>query len=385
MLLGLAQGVMLWWQLWRLRSLNAFGYGQLLITLSAFLAVMLEQWCVYGGLWREFPHLLRSTVWMPLLFGPGLWLYVQSLQRSQWRWRDAWHYLPALLAFLYMLPYWLQSGSAKLEQVYHTTSIPLETSIFGAIKAVSLLGYVIAIVLWLRRRRQQNPQQGRDRLSARFYYASLTFLLFLLVLLLVFVAEHWWGDLALPSDVLAVLGLAAFLYGISLIAVAHWREFAQSLAPVNLPATVTVGQANEASVAATPAEKAEREALLADDTAKRIFQHVHEQVLQRELFRQAGLRLDELATAVQVPAHYLSYVVNRCSGRNVQSWLNLLRVQAAQTALAQPGDLNVLAIGLAAGFNSKATFNRAFKQETGDSPSEYRQRHLSETQPPASP
>lgn len=434
LLLGLAQGVMLWWQLWRLRALNAFGYSHLLVTLTAFMAVMLEQWLDYAGVWRQFPHLLRTTVWMPLLFGPGLWLYVQSFSRAHWRWRDAWHYLPALLGLLYTLPYLLQSAETKLALVYQTTAIPLESSVFGAIKAVSLLSYVGAVVWWLQRYRRTH----RDRLITRLYRAGLAFLLFLLLLLATFVAEHVLGDLPLPSDMLAVVGLAVFLYATSLIAVAHWREFALSFAPAatihdtttqntttqnssaphtatqtttahNTPLatapTISTSSATVTPVLAThappvtPAANADhaepttthaeppatatalpREALLAADTAAQIFQHVQAVVQARELFRRPGLRLDELSAEAQVPTHYLSYVINQCAGRNLQSWLNGLRVAAAKRELARVGDINVLDVGLAAGFNSKATFNRAFKQETGQTPSEFRQQQLSALQ-----
>ena len=38
----------------------------------------------------------------------------------------------------------------------------------------------------------------------------------------------------------------------------------------------------------------------------------------------------------------------------------------------------ILALGLESGFNSKASLNRVFKEETGLSPREYQLRHLSE-------
>ncbi|MCB1610564.1 MAG: AraC family transcriptional regulator, partial [Xanthomonadales bacterium] len=92
------------------------------------------------------------------------------------------------------------------------------------------------------------------------------------------------------------------------------------------------------------------------------------------LFREPGLKIDNLAAALQLPVHYLSYAINAGSGRNVQAWLNQLRVEDAMQALAGADADSVLAVGLAAGFNSKASFNRAFRAETGVSPSEFRAR-----------
>lgn len=364
--LGLGQGLFLCLQLWRLRQRNPFGYGHLLIALGAVLAVLVEQWLVYAGLWRQWPHLLRATVWMPFLFGPGLWLFVVSLQRTRGRWRDALHYLPALIGLGWFLPFLLQSGADKLAFVAGTHSIPLESSVFGLAKAVSLFAYVIAIRLRLR----QTAAGGEDRLRRRFARASSAFLVFLTGLWLLFVAEHLWGDLGLPSDVVAALGLGVFFYAASLIAVAHWRDFALSLAPV-----AQGPESDQADAATPPAAASRREGLLDPDSTATLFQHVISEVRSRALFREPGLKVDDLAGQLGLATHYLSYVINAESGQNVQAWLNGLRVEAAQQALRAAGDDSILDIGLAAGFNSKASFNRVFKAATGQSPSDYRAAH----------
>lgn len=364
--LGLGQGLFLCLQLWRLRQRNPFGYGHLLVALGAVLAVLIEQWLVYAGLWRQWPHLLRATVWMPFLFGPGLWLFVQSLQRPVGRWRDALHYLPALVGLAWFLPFLLQSGADKLAFVAGTHSIPLESSVFGVAKALSLFAYVIAIRLRLR----QSAGGGEDRLRRRFAHACSVFLVFLTGLWLLFVAEHLWGDLGLPSDVVAALGLGVFFYAASVIAVAHWRDFALSLAPV-APAPRTSAPDTEPLPTVAP----RRAGLLDADSTATLFQHVRSEVLAKSLFREPGLKIDDLAQRLGLATHYLSYVINAEAGQNVQAWLNGLRVEAAQQALREPGEDSILDIGLAAGFNSKASFNRAFKAATGQSPSEYRTSH----------
>lgn len=364
--LGLGQGLFLCLQLWRLRQRNPFGYGHLLIASGAVLAVLVEQWLVYAGLWRQWPHLLRATVWMPFLFGPGLWLFVVSLQRPRGRWRDALHYLPALICLGWFLPFLLQSGADKLAFVAGTHSIPLESSVFGLAKAVSLFAYVIAI----RWRLHTTAAGGEDRLRRRFARAASAFLVFLTGLWLLFVAEHLWGDLGLPSDVVAALGLGVFFYAASLIAVAHWRDFALSLAPSSQGP-----ESDQMDAVTPPAAASRREGLLDPDSTATLFLHVLSEVRSRALFREPGLKVDDLAQQLGLATHYLSYVINAESGHNVQAWLNGLRVEAAQQALCAAGDDSVLEIGLAAGFNSKASFNRAFKAATGKSPSDYRAAH----------
>lgn len=363
--LGLAQGLFLSLQLRRLRDRNRFGYSHLLLAIAAFMAVMLEQWVIYADAWRAWPHVLRTTVWMPFLFGPGLWLFVVSLSRPRARISDALHYLPAAIALAYFLPFLLQSGADKIAFVVGTHSIPLESSLFGLAKAASLLSYVLAIRWRLRRQ----PGIADNPLTRRFAIVTDVFLLFLLGLLGTFVAEHVVGDLQIPSDVLAAVGFSLFIYAVSLIAVAHWRDFALSLAPV--------ADSEESAVepplhgaAAAPA----RDRLLDEGSTAKLFQHVCAEVRTRGLFREPGLKIDDLAAALELPVHYLSYAINAASGRNVQAWLNQLRVEDAMQALAGTDADSVLAVGLAAGFNSKASFNRVFRAETGVSPSEFRAR-----------
>jgi AraC-like DNA-binding protein len=364
--LGLSQGLVLCWQLWRLRHRNPLGYGHLLVALVAVMAVLVEQWLVYAGMWRPWPHLIRATVWMPFLFGPGLWLFVCSLRHPGWRWRDAWHYLPAALSLLWFLPFLLQSGADKRAFVEGTRSIPLESTLFGLAKAISLFAYVIAIRWRLRR----GFGGGKDKLRRRFSLATSVFLVFLSLLWLQFVAEHVWGDLGLPSDVVAAIGLAAFFYVASLIAVAYWRDFALSLVPDpghKQPDAKTTGSTSSP-----------REGLLDAESTGTLYLQVLAQVKAEATYRQAGLKVDELAEKTGLPAHYLSYVINAGSGQNIQAWLNHLRVEEARVALLAADAPSVLEIGLAAGFNSKASFNRAFKTVTGLSPSQYRAANTSQ-------
>ncbi len=372
--LGLGQGLFLCLQLWRLRRRNPVGYGHLLVALAAVLAVLIEQWLVYAGLWRQWPHVLRATVWMPFLFGPGLWLFVRSLEKPRARAADALHYLPAALGLLWFLPFLLQSGTAKLAFVAGTHTIPLESSLFGLAKAVSLFAYVIAIRLHLRRSRSG----GDDKLRRRFATACSGFLVFLSLLWALFVAEHVWGELALPSDALAAVGLGLFFYVASVIAVAHWQDFALSLAPTHIEERSAIAVESLLPPTESPVNSTPRETLLDADTTETLFQRVYEQVSEQALYRQAGLKIDDLAELLGLPVHYLSYVINAGSGLNFQAWLNQFRVAYAQRALLAADESSILAIGLAAGFNSKASFNRAFKAATGQSPSEYRSTHASQ-------
>ena len=69
----------------------------------------------------------------------------------------------------------------------------------------------------------------------------------------------------------------------------------------------------------------------------------------------------------------LSFVINNGFGKNFNDFVNEFRVAEVKNKLNEGAaeNLNLLGIALDSGFNSKATFNRAFKKFTGISPKEF--------------
>jgi AraC-like DNA-binding protein len=108
-----------------------------------------------------------------------------------------------------------------------------------------------------------------------------------------------------------------------------------------------------------------------------------EQVMTVErTYRQEGLTIGALAERQGMPEYKLRRLINQSLGyRNFSSFLNYYRIAEAKEALADPSQaaVPVLTIALDAGFSSLGPFNRAFKAETGMTPSEYRRLNSGET------
>ena len=85
------------------------------------------------------------------------------------------------------------------------------------------------------------------------------------------------------------------------------------------------------------------------------------------------LNLTSLAGQTGMNTVQLSYLINNAFGQNFNDFVNAYRVEAVKQKLAAPEfqHYSLLAIAFESGFNSKATFNRAFKKMTGNAPSEY--------------
>ncbi|WP_374565025.1 helix-turn-helix domain-containing protein [Ideonella sp.] len=98
--------------------------------------------------------------------------------------------------------------------------------------------------------------------------------------------------------------------------------------------------------------------------------------------RSEGLTLATLAQRLGVPEYRLRRVINQRLGhRNFSAFANGHRLAEAKAALADPArrTLPVLTIALDAGFQSIGPFNRAFKADTGLTPTEFRQQALAES------
>jgi AraC-like DNA-binding protein len=102
-----------------------------------------------------------------------------------------------------------------------------------------------------------------------------------------------------------------------------------------------------------------------------------EQLMTKErIFRQEGMTIGALASRLSVPEDRLRRAINEGLGyRNFNAFINHYRLEDAKAALSDPSqrDVPILTIAMDAGFQSLGPFNRAFKADTGMTPTEYRQ------------
>ena len=93
-----------------------------------------------------------------------------------------------------------------------------------------------------------------------------------------------------------------------------------------------------------------------------------------ELYKEETITLREVAKRIDTTDKKLSELINTELQSNFYEYVNGFRVEAFKQRV-QKGDakdLTLLAIAYESGFNSKATFNRIFKQYTGLTPSQYK-------------
>lgn len=100
-----------------------------------------------------------------------------------------------------------------------------------------------------------------------------------------------------------------------------------------------------------------------------------EAAMAEGIWRKEGLTIAQLAAAVDAPEHRVRRAVNRGLGyRNFAQFVNEHRIAAAREILSDPlrADTPVQSIAYEVGFASVGPFNRAFRDQTGQSPTEFR-------------
>ena len=101
--------------------------------------------------------------------------------------------------------------------------------------------------------------------------------------------------------------------------------------------------------------------------------------ITKQAFQQEGLTIGQLARQLGAQEHRLRRLINAKMGfRNFNDFLNHHRVQVACQQFADPtlARTPILTIAMKLGYGSIGPFNRAFKQSTGLTPTEFRRQKL---------
>ena len=99
---------------------------------------------------------------------------------------------------------------------------------------------------------------------------------------------------------------------------------------------------------------------------------------KQQPFLDNQLKIDDLAQLVSLSPKSLSNLINREFKVNFFEYVNNHRLKEVKKHLANPEmtDQSIIELAFLAGYNSKSSFNRLFKIDTGQTPSEYRKHAL---------
>lgn len=113
---------------------------------------------------------------------------------------------------------------------------------------------------------------------------------------------------------------------------------------------------------------------------QRIARKVDRALGEEKIFRCGSLQLKSLCAHINEIPHYVSQVINQDFNSTFYELINRHRVEDAKIMLVKTPDSTITEIAMAVGFNSKSTFNAAFRRHTRTTPTAFRDTHPSRLQ-----
>jgi AraC-like DNA-binding protein len=335
--------------------------------LLCFLPAIGEEFIEVSGLTTRLPHTIGSSITVDFLIAPLLLFYARSLTEpdARYRRRDLIHFAPFALAVLALLPWYAQSGAAKLRSL--DGGVPAAMQVVVILKIIVAVAYVTLVIRHLHRfvKRPGNPN-ARDPNVLWFLRAMVALACVAAGSVVIGLLPRAGVAIPIDSDALGTLFMGGSIYLISFLLIRH--PFAPvRVAPASEPGAV---RAVRVKYESSPLDQAQKRHYL-----DRLTRHMEAE----KPFRDMQLSLEKLASAIDIRPGYLSQVLNEQVGVNFYEFVNTYRVGEVQMRIAagEHASRTLLSLAYESGFNSKASFNRAFKRVTGLTPSEYARRQLS--------
>jgi len=108
---------------------------------------------------------------------------------------------------------------------------------------------------------------------------------------------------------------------------------------------------------------------------KDIWHKLDDLVSKKQLFRDCDLTLDSLALKTEINKYQISEMLNSYKNKPFYRYINEYRIEYfknnVELSIERNENINFLSLAYDAGFKSKSSFNRYFKEITGKTPSEY--------------
>jgi AraC-like DNA-binding protein len=118
----------------------------------------------------------------------------------------------------------------------------------------------------------------------------------------------------------------------------------------------------------------EKYQLLSESEASELQENLSEILQNEKPYLDENLALSELSERLGITDKKLSELLNKHMQTNFYELINFYRVESVKDKMVNPyyENLTLLAMAYDSGFKSKSGFNRAFKAQTGMTPSQYK-------------
>ena len=336
------------------------------------------------GLYERFPHLLMAIDQLLFLFFPLLYLQVKYLLASHPKFQsfDLFHFLPFLISIIFNVDFFLMSGEDKINMIQNSTDyFKIVETISNEIIALQGVIYSLMSIRLIRsyQKKIKDFESTMDKSIIKVLYVGISLNLFSWIIGIVGLHLEYL-NIYIGFDYFAYtyLILVLVIYIISYVAVKSPEIFKLDIDTIrnislNFKTLVSISKKSVNGLIMESRAQNDIDQLIEDST----FINLNEQLIRYmedvKPYLNPELSLPELADSFEISRNQLSAVINKIHKKNFYEFVNQYRVDEVKRLMNDPSNKQFKLISLAydAGFNSKASFYRIFKQMTGMTPSEY--------------
>ena len=336
-----------------------FFFGAVLL---ALLIHVLGQLLIISGAYEFAPHLVGVDSVIKMALGPAVFFYTRALVSPEkpgfggvdWMWL-----LGPVLIILVWLPFGVLSAEEKLALVDPATRNPVHfrMAIFTCTASLVVFIGFTAIYLIAALRLQMRHRRTMMEQFANIERKSLDWLRGIL-----FVFAFAWMFFAI-KQVLWVTGTSIPAFNLIL---AYTETFA-------IAAFAYLGLQQPDLLFEQVSKAQTRQPILSEERMSRTAAKLISALNTDRLYADSDLSLRALSDITGVTKNHISETLSQHLGVNFFDFVNSHRADEARRLL-EGTDLSILEIALEVGFNSRSTFNAAFKKHVGAPPSKYREK-----------
>ncbi|MBD1393950.1 helix-turn-helix domain-containing protein [Mucilaginibacter glaciei] len=326
--------------------------------LLALLMLAITGWIVdaffrASGIYGQRSDLYFLPIYYSFAFGPLLYFYVQAITNASFsfKYRYLLHFIPVFLQAVF---YWSVIFTSYQTKYYIWFNIhqPYTYRIEYDGTWLSMIIYLILSIGYLKNYRQWLKQNYSNitRKMLNWLNASLV------ILFMVCIAWLFEAYLRDFSGIYYKYDFSGNLLCIVVICIGILGYLQSNLDLSFVPQV-------------SPSEE-KASSFVADAT---VIQLIEDALAKNKLYLNPELTLTDVAKHLALPAKTISANVNAGFGKPFNTYINTYRVNEVKRRLAanDAAKLTLLGIAYESGFNSKTSFNRIFKEFTGQSPSDY--------------
>ena len=315
----------------------------------------------------RFAPLIGSTFPLMFLFGPSIYFYTALLtqQRVRFVLKDAWHLGPSLLSFLLLIPFYLQSTGKKLNilSTFESNGPPIGLSITWGLECFHVIVYLLLTIVTLKN------YQGEVRSS----FSSLE------KINLKWLKNLILGNIAVWTIYSMIFLVMVFNFSPNLYFISYYAFgmavsiLVYSIGYFGLRQPEIFASATFNILSSDKQKKYQKTSLNTEQSLDYRDKLKYYMEIEKP-YKNPSLNLSQLSHSLNIPSHHLSQVINDRIGLNFFDFVNSYRIKEATQLLSDPqkSEYTIIELAYKSGFNSKSTFNAAFKRFTCSTPTEFR-------------